>query len=186
MKNGALAALAANDIISGGVYDLYYDGTQFQIKGLREERGVILSTTTYATNTTYSTTIPADDTIPQNTEGTEMFTIAYTPVNASSQLEIEYDIFGANASGNTKMIAALFVDTTADALYTAYRNCSNGGEPEALHGYYKVSAASTSSRTYKVRVGASSGNFFPNGTAAATRLFGGVSLCSFRVREILP
>ncbi|WP_435007976.1 hypothetical protein P12x_005242 [Tundrisphaera lichenicola] len=36
MNNGALAALVANDIISGGTYDVFYDGTQFQIKGLSE------------------------------------------------------------------------------------------------------------------------------------------------------
>ena len=36
MSNGALTALIANDIISGGKYDIIYDGTQFQIKGLSE------------------------------------------------------------------------------------------------------------------------------------------------------
>lgn len=36
MSNGALASLAASDIVSGGVYDVFYDGTQFQIKGLAE------------------------------------------------------------------------------------------------------------------------------------------------------
>jgi hypothetical protein len=36
MRNGALSALVANDIISGGMYDVWYDGTQFQIKGLEE------------------------------------------------------------------------------------------------------------------------------------------------------
>lgn len=36
MNNGALAALVANDIVSGGVYEIWYDGTQFQIKGLAE------------------------------------------------------------------------------------------------------------------------------------------------------
>ena len=35
-RNGALSALVANDIISGGKYDIIYDGTQFQIKGLSE------------------------------------------------------------------------------------------------------------------------------------------------------
>jgi hypothetical protein len=36
MNNGALAALVANDIISGGIYEVIYDGTQFQIKALAE------------------------------------------------------------------------------------------------------------------------------------------------------
>jgi hypothetical protein len=36
MSNGALASLAAGDIVSGGMYDVFYDGTQFQIKALAE------------------------------------------------------------------------------------------------------------------------------------------------------
>jgi hypothetical protein len=36
MNNGALAALVANDIIAGGIYEMWYDGTQFQVKGLAE------------------------------------------------------------------------------------------------------------------------------------------------------
>jgi hypothetical protein len=34
MLNGALANLTAGDLISGGIYELYYDGTQFQVHGL--------------------------------------------------------------------------------------------------------------------------------------------------------
>lgn len=36
MNNGALAALVADDIVSGGMYDVMYDGTQFQIKAIAE------------------------------------------------------------------------------------------------------------------------------------------------------
>ncbi len=36
MNNGALAALASGDIVNGGIYEIYYDGTQFQIKALSE------------------------------------------------------------------------------------------------------------------------------------------------------
>lgn len=34
LLDGALTALVAGDIISGGIYEIIYDGTQFQIKGL--------------------------------------------------------------------------------------------------------------------------------------------------------
>ncbi len=36
MNLGALASLASGDIVSGGIYEIYYDGTQFQIKALAE------------------------------------------------------------------------------------------------------------------------------------------------------
>jgi hypothetical protein len=39
IKDGSLTALEAGDIINGGVYEIIYDGTQFQIKGLNESSG---------------------------------------------------------------------------------------------------------------------------------------------------
>jgi hypothetical protein len=36
MNSGALTALASGDLISGGVYEIFYDGTQFQVKALAE------------------------------------------------------------------------------------------------------------------------------------------------------
>lgn len=36
MAGGTLTALEADDIVSGGVYQIFYDGTQFQIKSLDE------------------------------------------------------------------------------------------------------------------------------------------------------
>ena len=36
MNSGALADPASGDVVSGGIYDLIYDGTQFQIKALAE------------------------------------------------------------------------------------------------------------------------------------------------------
>ncbi len=43
MNNGSLTALVSGDIISGGIYDIMYDGTQFQIKALAEDIGEIPS-----------------------------------------------------------------------------------------------------------------------------------------------
>jgi hypothetical protein len=36
MNSGALGAIASGDIVSGGIYDVMYDGTQFQIKAIAE------------------------------------------------------------------------------------------------------------------------------------------------------
>ncbi len=36
MNNGALTDPASGDIVTGGIYEMYYDGTQFQIKALAE------------------------------------------------------------------------------------------------------------------------------------------------------
>jgi hypothetical protein len=111
----------------------------------------IRATTT--TSGTSATTIPADDTIPQNTEGTELLTVSITPTNSNSVLVIEYDFWGVltNAGIGT---AALFVDTTADAIYSQ-QNVTVSTSPQNLHGRYYLTAGSTSARTYKLRFGGS-------------------------------
>jgi hypothetical protein len=55
MVSGSLASLGANTIISGGIYDISYDGTQFQIGvpggGFTMFTRVITSSTTYTPTT---------------------------------------------------------------------------------------------------------------------------------------
>lgn len=63
------------------------------------------------------TTIPNDDTIPQNTEGAEVMTLAITPKSATSKLKI--DVVANLAAATTgNVIAALFQDSTANVLIT--------------------------------------------------------------------
>jgi hypothetical protein len=142
-------------------------------------------TTTYATNTTLSTAIPYDDTIPQNTEGTEILSQAITPVSASSKLLIEYEIYASTSGAGVQLAAALFVDSTANALDAVWQYSQAANNPYQIRGSYSVTSGSTSARTYKVRVGANSGNVFPNGSAGSTRIGGGVLACKLRVTEII-
>lgn len=140
--------------------------------------------TTYATNTTLSTALPYDDTIPQNTEGTEIMTLAITPESASSKLIIEYDIYASTSGAGVQMAAALFVDSTAGALDAVWQYAQAANNPYAIRGSYVVTSGSTSARTYKVRLGANSGSVFPNGSAGSTRIGGGVLACKLRITEI--
>lgn len=144
----------------------------------------LLGAATYTTNTTLSTTIPADDTIPQNTEGTEIMTVAVTPSSASKTLIIMWNIQASLGTATSTLIAPLFVDSTANALAVAYERPGNNAFPVAIFGIHSLSAGSTSTRTYKVRLGADAGDVYPNGTAGASRLFGSISACSIRVFEI--
>ncbi len=148
--------------------------------------GARIASTTYTTNTTLSTTIPADDTIPQNTEGTEILTLAFTPVNASSTILVQWEVFGSVSAGAVNLAAALFKDSTANALKTAGTSTLAANNLSALSGSFTESAGSTSARTYRIRVGMGSGSFFPNGTSGTARLYGGTSECRLTVTEILP
>lgn len=130
--------------------------------------------------------IPADDTIPQNTEGTEGMTLAFTPTAATSTLYI--DIRASvrnNHSGSNQLCAALFVDSTANAL-AAVGQLTAADEGGVFSINHSVSAASTSARTYKVRFG---GNNSATTTlncvqGATTRIYGGVASSTITITEI--
>ena len=114
--------------------------------------------TTYTTSTTV---MPEDGTIPQNSEGDEKLTLAFTPKLATSTLRIR--IQGSMiVLGSYRCCAALFVDSTANAL------AAHVGTNAPISIEYYVSAASTSARTYKLRIGPSAA-----GTIAINGNFGG-------------
>lgn len=134
---------------------------------------------------TGTTVMPLDDTIPQNTEGNEFMTLAIAPKSADSRLKIEVVCNVAHSvAGLTG--AALFVDSTADAL-AAVDQETGGANRTANHKFtFDVASGSTAARTYKVRAGSgAAGTTTFNGTAGGRRL-GGVYASSIIITEYLP
>lgn len=134
-----------------------------------------------------STTIPVDNTIPQNTEGAEVETVAITPSNASSVILVEATLTVDLSNNGTYCTAALFVDSNANAIATAVteRDSSAGTATitvKALH-----SPGDTSSHTYKLRVGPSGGTAYYNriSTTANVHSTAGPG-CVMTATEILP
>lgn len=161
------------------------DGTNFSMAAIPVATQVVKQVVTSATQTysAITATIPYDDTIPQSTEGTEILTATITPTSASSTLLVFF--IGQLASSIATTTAAIFRDSTANALAAGYRliNGSTGGaEMNAL--FVTASAASTSATTFKVRVGPDSGTTYVNGGTTAGRKYGGVSQCSLIIMEI--
>ena len=128
--------------------------------------GKVAQVATASNTTAFSITavIPYDDTIPQNSEGTEIETVAITPTNSSSTLIITAHVpnIKHNTTGTTNPIdgvhLALFVDTTANAIAVAPRSFAYyTGEMAQVYGgcmlIHTLSAASTDARTYKIRLG---------------------------------
>ena len=133
-------------------------------------------------NTT--TTIPNDDTIPQNNEGGEFMTLSITPKSASNKLLIQVVMCGGANDGARQITSALFQDSTANALATVghYQVQSTGMVTVTFNHY--MTAGTTSATTFKVRGGASIGNYTLNGYNNTTRTMGGVTASSITITEI--
>ena len=132
-----------------------------------------------------TSTIPFDDTIPQQTEGQEILTATITPKNASNLLVIHYvgvtQHYDTVASANA-ITCALFQDSTANAL-AATNVQKQHINPATL--IYSMTAGTTSSTTFKIRVGITPGKNVGgiNQDAADNRLFGGTCNTSLTIYE---
>ncbi len=129
-----------------------------------------------------TTSIPYDDTIPQKTEGDQLFTLAIIPNNASNLLDITISVCMAS-DNSVQPILALFQDSTSNAL-AAVIGMNSNTHPNTTVLQYRMAAGTTSSTTFAVRVGAADTNGLTvNGTANARKL-GGVCISSMTIREI--
>ena len=161
----AAAAIDATKIGGGTVSNTEFGYLNGVTGAIQTQIGnvVQIQTTTHSTYASLGNTgIPIDNTIPQNTEGTELVTVSITPASASSVILIlaEAPLFTSGSSEPT--ILALFQDSTADALASTFQYTSGAN----YQLFYSTSSGSTSARTYKLRVGL--GNTNPTNTPTGT------------------
>lgn len=139
-----------------------------------------------ATMTSGTAQIPNDDTIPQSTEGLQAITATITPTNASNYLLITAQINISTSASNEVYIAALFQDSTANALHVSTSYSSVGAELATIFMQYRMVAGTTSATTFKIRAaGEDSSTVTLNGQSAA-RKFGGVLAHTICIQEITP
>lgn len=138
---------------------------------------------------TGSTAIPMDDTIPQITEGVQVLSQAFTPESATSTIVIDLNINCSNSHANF-MAIALF-DGSTNAIQTSYWTAVQTNEdtqsqmPVNASLRCFISNASTTPRTYSVRVGGGggyAGDISLNGRGG-TRLYGGSLKSSMVITE---
>lgn len=144
----------------------------------------IVNTQTGAVSTG-TTVIPIDDTIPQNTEGDQFMSVSITPSNASSTLVIEVTINLSSSSANQNLIAALFQDSTANALKATYSSIAPATFVNNIYFTHIMTAGTTSATTFKVRAGGQAGTTTLNGYSGG-RVLGGVMASSIVITEYLP
>lgn len=150
--------------------------------------GAVLQVARNATGAvaTGTTTIPADDTIPQNTEGDQYMSQAITPLSAANVLEVRAQGIFSNATSSTDhLVAALFQDSTANALAVVAKFKANTSIMHDLALSYAARAGTTSATTFKLRAGqTTAGTTTFNGTGGS-RQYGGALGSFMEVREVM-
>jgi hypothetical protein len=142
---------------------------------------VNVQTSTLASSTV---AIPGDNTIPQNTEGTELFTLAITPTSATSKLLIQVNALCGISSTAQWATLALFQDSTANALAAVTSFQTTAGSAITVPLTYFMTAGTTSSTTFKVRFGLqTTSTMYINGANGA-RLYGGADATTMTIMEI--
>lgn len=131
---------------------------------------------------TGTTLIPLDDTIPQNTEGDQYMSVAITPKSTTNTLVIEAVVTYAH-SVIAHTAIALFQDTTANALaaQSFLEPIANG----SLNGklLHTMTAGTTSSTTFKIRIGADTAGTTTFNGRAAGRLYGAITKSAIVITE---
>lgn len=137
----------------------------------------------YSAVATGTTVLPFDDTIPQNNEGDEYMTLAITPKSATNKLSIEAVVHMANTGATQRFTAALFQDSTANALAAGNTTEVTANTMDPVLVRHSMVAGTSSATTFKIRAGANgAGTTTFNGESGARR-FGGISLSSIRIIE---
>lgn len=133
---------------------------------------------------TGTTIIPLDDTIPQITEGDQYLAQAITPTNASNYLEIEVHCMLATSAVSGFMTAALFQDSTANALAAATQYVGSNNAMIHVSLKHRMLAGTTSATTFRVRCGGNNAGTTTFNGQAGGRIFGGVMASSITITEI--
>lgn len=143
---------------------------------------VQMATNQFTTTGSTTSSIPIDSTIPQNTEGYELVTQAITPTNASNKLVIEFGFTGG-ALAATNVVIALFQDSTADALSAAVKNITGANYKDQMFIRHEMTAGTTSSTTFKIRIGTQTGTLYWNQLPTGETM-GGVISAYLTIKEI--
>ncbi|MBF0399969.1 MAG: hypothetical protein HQL90_04305 [Magnetococcales bacterium] len=139
---------------------------------------------------TITTRIPADGTIPQqSSDGTLLMSKTITPASATNILIIEYlvNAFCVFTASNNSFAAALFQDSTENAISANVANPSALNAAAQVYGKIQMLAGTTSATTFKVHVGktgSDAANLYINAIDSATSAFGGVEETFLRIYEI--
>lgn len=146
---------------------------------------VQIVTTQVGTLATGTTLVPFDNTIPQSTEGDQYMTLAITPTNVNSTLEIDVLWCGGNSGGNY-LAVCLFQDSTANSLAASWNAGFQPNTPVSISLKHLMTAGTLSATTFKVRCGGISAGTTTFNGFSGNQLLGGVLASRITIKEYLP
>jgi hypothetical protein len=161
-----------------------YNGTAWVTWGVQSAVRQFVNTQT-GTVATGTTTIPFDNTIPQITEGTEFMTLAITPNSSTNVLFIQVDFVCSYSIGNT-MTAALFQDSTANALAAASEYQTTATGITTISFNHRMVAGTTSATTFRIRAGGETAGTMTFNGISGNQYMGGVYTSSISITEFAP
>ena len=126
--------------------------------------------TTPAASTTTTTTPGLDTSTPQISEGTEIFSIVFTPRSASSVIRIRAHLSIQMSGAGLAAIAAIHKSGTTDALVADTGQASDGDYSFQIDMEFDEASGSTAERTYSLRIGTSGGTLRLNGSGGSRTL----------------
>lgn len=136
----------------------------------------------YSSSVDISTILPFDASIPQNTEGTEIIVVAITPLSTTNRLRVRLSGMGT-ATAATYMSAALFTNSTANAIAAKGVYTASAGHTQTIELQAEWVPGSVSEQTIRIRVGPASDTMRLNGVHTGG-IFGGIATTSLIVEEI--
>lgn len=134
---------------------------------------------------TCATAVAMDNTKPQQTEGDEVLTVTITPKSASNILSICFASWGSNTT-NSSGVVAFYQDATADSIAASNLGTLTAGYQVPVTLTHEMVAGTTSSTTFKARVGSIGGTFYVNSNNGGGNFFNGVSSTTLVITEYTP
>ncbi|MCD0419472.1 hypothetical protein LOC51_19835 [Rubrivivax sp. JA1024] len=134
----------------------------------------------------YSTSIPVDDTVPQNTEGTEIMTRGIQPTSAANIALVRAQAIVAHNASDAKHTIALFRDSAASAIVATAAFAATAPQmPMTIPIEQMLVFGSTGYTIFRVRAGASTTTSSSFNGVSSARIFGGVASSFLSIEELM-
>jgi hypothetical protein len=125
--------------------------------------------------------IPFDDSLPQNTEGKQLFSLSFTPLSSSSTIRIHGVVQAAVNSTADCKIVGFSSAVGANAIFASEATITSAGMvPMAF--LHEEAALTTNARTYSMRYGPAAGETMQINGVGGGRKLGG-ALVSYMIVE---